>query len=116
MCEKNPDFRGRRKVRNKGGKNHWTKVLSLGRPGVHGGARAGIALLPTSEARGLESRSPFGGGARGGFVRKTQTAPASACPTTRPLEPLRLTEEAGKWPDQSGQSRLCRTVSEFAEV
>ena len=38
------------------------KVLDLGRPGVHGGARAGIALLPTSEARGLESRSPFGGG------------------------------------------------------
>ena len=38
------------------------KVLDLGRPGVHGGARASIALLPTSEARGLESRSPFGGG------------------------------------------------------
>ena len=38
------------------------KVLDLGRPGVHGGARAGIALLPTSEARGLESRSPFCGG------------------------------------------------------
>ena len=37
-------------------------MLDLGRPGVHGGARAGIALLPTSEARGLESRSPFYGG------------------------------------------------------
>ena len=30
------------------GNSHWTKVLGLGRPGLHGGARAGIALLPTS--------------------------------------------------------------------
>ena len=30
---------------------------------------------------------------------------------------LRPANEAGKWPDQSGgQSRLCRTVSEFVEV
>ena len=118
MCEQNPDFRvGRYNCTKQGRNNHLTKVLDLGRPGVYGGARAGIALLPTSEARGLESRSPFwGGGARGGFVSLTQTAPASACPTTRPLEPLGHTEETGKWPDQSGQSRLCRTLSEFAEV
>ena len=57
-------------VRAKQGRNsHWTKVLDLERPGVHGGARAGIALLPTSEARGLESRSAaffvfFGGEGR----------------------------------------------------
>ena len=34
-------------------------MLDLQRPEVRGGARAGIALLPTSEARGLESHSPF---------------------------------------------------------
>ena len=57
MCEKNPDFRvGRYETRDKGGTaiGHWTKVLALGRPGVHGGARAGIALLPAS--RGPRSR------------------------------------------------------------
>ena len=34
----------------------------------------------------------------------------------RPLELLPPAEEDGKWPDQSGQSRLCRTASEFVEV
>ena len=95
-----------------GRNSHWTKkVLGLERPGVHGGARAGIALLPTS--RGPRSRATLAflwGRGAGGFARQTQTAPASACPTTRPLGPLRLTEEAGKWPDQSGQSRLFRTA------
>ena len=37
-----------------GRNNHGTKVIDLARPGVHGGARAGIALLPTS--RGPRSR------------------------------------------------------------
>ena len=59
MCEQNPEFRvGRFETRAE----HLTKVLGLGRPGARGWARAGVALLPTSEARGLESRSPFGGG------------------------------------------------------
>ena len=33
-----------------GWNNHGTNVLDLARPGVHGGARAGIALLPTSRS------------------------------------------------------------------
>ena len=33
-----------------GRNNHCTKVFDLGRPGVHGGAQAGIALLPTSRS------------------------------------------------------------------
>ena len=105
----------RRKVQNKGGTTIGRRCLTLGDPGFMAGrGRVSRCSLPQRPA--VSSHARLLGGARGGFVSLTQTAPASACPTTRPLEPLRLTEEAGKWPDQSGQSRLCRTLSEFVEV
>ena len=117
MCEKNPDFCvGRYETRAEQplDEGAWPSWETGGSWRGAGGYRAAPYL------RGPRSRvTPAFWGKRGAasFVRRKRLQPHSACPTTRPLEPLRLTEEeAGKWPDQSGQSRFCRTASEFAEV
>ena len=94
------------------------RCLTLGDRGFMAGrGRVSRCSLPL-EARGLESRSPFCGG-EGRLRSSDLNGPSLSMPddkATRPLEPLRLTEEAGKWPDQSGQSRLCRTASELLRL
>ena len=116
MCEQNPDFRvGRYETRAEQplDEGAWPWETPGSWRGAGGYRAAPYLRGPRSR---VSSHARLLGGARGGFVSLTQTAPASAHPARRPLEPLGPANEVGKWPDQSGQSRLCRTLSEFVEV
>ena len=86
-----------------GRNNHWMKVLGLERPGVHGGARAGIALLPTS--RGPRSRVTLA------FLWGRGAALFAGRKRLQPQHTRRVGRS-----NQSGQSRLCRTASEFVKA
>ena len=80
------------------------KVLDLERPGVHGGARAGIAYraAPYLQRPAVSSHARLFVGARGGFVRGRDVNGSSLSTpdaTRRPLEPSRPADEVGKWPE-----------------